>query len=164
MVSLRARAHINAFQSLPLKTKDTPRYLGLSAINSQIFINKYSCLLCTKNFKLYMAYIKLHNNLNYTKGTIYTSCLKEIPDDEMIEHLKEQDVSIFKFLKYINQKLVPSGIVLLNFDKYHLPKINRSALVIRNNNDLLNNYPDLKILINEFRPEFISLQETHILQ
>ena len=65
---------------------------------------------------------KYHENLNYTKGTVYAPYLNNVTDQEIVEELSSQgDTSIYKFTKKDGEKYIPSGVVLLTFDLYHLP-------------------------------------------
>ena len=65
---------------------------------------------------------KYHENLNSSKGTVYAPYLNNVPDSEIIEELSSQGVtSIYKFSKKDGDNYVPSGVILLTFDLYHLP-------------------------------------------
>nr|CAC16870.1 gag [Drosophila melanogaster] len=65
---------------------------------------------------------KLHNTLNFVKGTIYAPCLINIPENEIVEELKSQNVhSVFKFTKMIDGTPKPFGKVLVTFDRFTLP-------------------------------------------
>lgn len=69
--------------------------------------------------------IKLHDSLNYTKGTIYAPYLSDVSDEEIVENLKSQGVvSVYKFQRKLGEdnKLTPTGVVLLTFDKHTLPE------------------------------------------
>lgn len=66
---------------------------------------------------------KLHENLNYIKGTVFAPCLNNIPEKEIINELSSQGVvDVYKYLKQINGQSSPSGVVLLTFDLYNLPE------------------------------------------
>ncbi|XP_043862611.1 uncharacterized protein LOC122756583 [Drosophila santomea] len=65
---------------------------------------------------------KLHNTLNFVKGTIYAPCLINIPENEIVEELKSQNVhSVFKFTKMIDGTPKPFGKILVTFDCFTLP-------------------------------------------
>lgn len=66
---------------------------------------------------------KLHESLNVVKGTIYAPYLNNIPDQEIIDELKTQNVqTIFKFTKLVDGQPKPTGVILVSFDLYYLPK------------------------------------------
>lgn len=66
---------------------------------------------------------ELHSNLNSTKGTIFAPCLNSVSESEIVDNLRDQGVtSVYKFLKFVDGKSMPSGVVLLTFDLYHLPE------------------------------------------
>jgi len=65
---------------------------------------------------------KLHESLNFVKGTIYAPFLVNVPDDEIVKELADQNVhSVFKFSRKVDGKLKPSGVILVTFDLYNLP-------------------------------------------
>ncbi|XP_053967945.1 uncharacterized protein LOC128869418 [Anastrepha ludens] len=65
---------------------------------------------------------KLHEQLNYVKGTIFAPCLNNIPENEIVEELKSHHVvSAYKFTKTVDGVIKPTGVVLLTFDLYNLP-------------------------------------------
>ena len=66
--------------------------------------------------------VKFHVNLNSTKGTIYAPYLINVSEKEIVEELSHQGVtSAYKFQKRDGDKYVPSGVILLTFNLYHLP-------------------------------------------
>lgn len=65
---------------------------------------------------------KLHEQLNFVKGTIFAPCLNNIPEQEIVEELKIHNVvSVYKFTKTVDGIAKPTGVVLLTFDLYNLP-------------------------------------------
>ena len=65
---------------------------------------------------------KYHDSLNCTKGTVFAPYLNNVDEKEIVEELRGQGVtSVYKFMKKIDDKIVPSGVVLLSFDLFHLP-------------------------------------------
>jgi len=75
----------------------------------------------------------LHENLNYCKGTIYAPYLKNVSNEEIIAELKDQGVvDIYKFNSFKERKMLPSEVILVTFDKFHLPeKINISWYLVQ---------------------------------
>ncbi|XP_046810014.1 uncharacterized protein LOC124420598 [Lucilia cuprina] len=66
---------------------------------------------------------KLHEQLNYTKGTVYAPYLKSVPDNEIVSELSSQGVvNVYKYEKLIDGKNIPSGVILLTFDLYTIPE------------------------------------------
>lgn len=66
---------------------------------------------------------KFHENLNFTKGTIYAPYLSKIPDKEIEEELKSQGVvGVYKYEKIIEGRKSPSGVILLTFDLFNPPQ------------------------------------------
>ncbi|XP_050337801.1 myosin-G heavy chain-like [Bactrocera neohumeralis] len=64
----------------------------------------------------------LHASLNQVKGTVYAPFLNNVAEEEIIQELSPQGVvEVYKFKKYIDGKLLPSGVVLLTFNLYNLP-------------------------------------------
>ena len=67
--------------------------------------------------------VRYHENLNATKGTIFAPYLNNIPEQEIVDELSDQGVTgVYKFQKKEGDKFVPSGVVLLTFDLFNLPK------------------------------------------
>lgn len=65
----------------------------------------------------------LHKSLNYVKGTIYAPCLKNVSNEEIVKELKEEGVvDVYKFNKQIEGKSLPSGVMLITFDRYRVPE------------------------------------------
>ncbi|CAD6999005.1 unnamed protein product [Ceratitis capitata] len=66
---------------------------------------------------------KYHDNLNFNKGTVYAPFLNNVSEKEIVSELCSQGVvAVYKFLKNINGKMQPSGVILLTFDLYHIPE------------------------------------------
>jgi len=70
----------------------------------------------------------LHKSLNFCKGTIFAPYLTNVTEEEIIKELKEAGVvGAYKFQKYTEGTKKPNGVILLTFDRYHIPqKINIS--------------------------------------
>ncbi|XP_036344334.1 uncharacterized protein LOC118753527 [Rhagoletis pomonella] len=65
---------------------------------------------------------KLHSTLNHVKGTVYAPCLNNVDEKEIVSELSTQGVvGAYKFLKTVEGKSFPCGVVLLTFDLYNLP-------------------------------------------
>ncbi|XP_053968443.1 uncharacterized protein LOC128869865 [Anastrepha ludens] len=64
-----------------------------------------------------------HKTLNYSKDVIYCNALRGIPQDEILEELKSQNVCLVeKILKKDNNNLIETGLVVLTFDSTTLPE------------------------------------------
>jgi len=64
---------------------------------------------------------KLQNTLNFGKGIIYATCLINIPENEIVEELKSQNVhSVIKFTKKIDGTAKPFGKILVTLDRFTL--------------------------------------------
>ena len=93
----------------------------LLLVNNDITAKKF--LACKELPTLCKINCSYHKSLNFTKGTIYAPYLKYVPDEEIVKELSSQGVvEIYKFNKSIDGKSEPSGVILLTFDKYHLPQ------------------------------------------
>ncbi|XP_017462396.1 PREDICTED: uncharacterized protein LOC108355773, partial [Rhagoletis zephyria] len=56
-------------------------------------------------------------------GTVFAPYLKNLSDEEIKKELAAEGVvDIFKFTRMIENKAVPSGVILLTFDLYRLPE------------------------------------------
>ncbi|XP_037929202.1 uncharacterized protein LOC119663665 [Teleopsis dalmanni] len=65
----------------------------------------------------------LHKQLNTTKGTVYAPYLNKISEEEIVNELSSQGVvECYKFPKMIEGQSHPSGVVLLSFNTFNLPK------------------------------------------
>ena len=65
---------------------------------------------------------KLHESLNFVKGTIYAPCLNNVSEDEILEELEYYNVvQVFKFNRFVDGSQKPSGVLLLTFDAFNLP-------------------------------------------
>uniref|UniRef100_A0A034V434 Nucleic-acid-binding protein from mobile element jockey n=1 Tax=Bactrocera dorsalis TaxID=27457 RepID=A0A034V434_BACDO len=65
---------------------------------------------------------KLHESLNYVKGTVFAPFLNNVAEEEIVKELSSQGVvAAYKFKKTFDGNLHPSGVVLLTFNLYHLP-------------------------------------------
>lgn len=65
---------------------------------------------------------KLHESLNFVKGTVYAPYLNNIPEEEIITELSSQKVTgVYKFVKIHDGTPKPSGVVLLTFELFDLP-------------------------------------------
>ncbi|XP_037816097.1 uncharacterized protein LOC119606601 [Lucilia sericata] len=63
-----------------------------------------------------------HNSLNYVKGVIYSNDLREIPDDEILNELKNQNViKIEKIKRKVNNKIEETGLIIITFGSTTLP-------------------------------------------
>lgn len=92
----------------------------LLLVNNKQTADKF--LLSKELFGLCSIKCKLHQNLNFTKGTIYAPYLNNIPDEEIVSELSDQGVvSIHKFQKIIDNKTTNTGVILITFDLFHLP-------------------------------------------
>ena len=67
--------------------------------------------------------VKLHDQLNSTKGVVFAPCLINVPDKEIITEMQSQGVTdVYKFNKTENGKQRPSGLLLFTFDLLNPPK------------------------------------------
>ncbi|XP_044572115.1 uncharacterized protein LOC123257364 [Drosophila ananassae] len=65
---------------------------------------------------------KLHQALNFVKGTVYAPYLSDIPEKEIVDELKTQKVTkVYKFMKSYDGVSKPSGVILITFELYNLP-------------------------------------------
>lgn len=72
--------------------------------------------------KLCPVTIKLHPNLNLTKGVAYAPFLINIPETEIVSEMKCQKVTdVYKFTKVYDGKRRPTGLMLFSFDLFQLP-------------------------------------------
>ena len=63
-----------------------------------------------------------HSSLNYTKGTIRCKRFIEIPDETLIEEMKEESViDVYKIKRKERGELVCTGTIILTFDRCNLP-------------------------------------------
>lgn len=66
---------------------------------------------------------KYHENLNFSKGTVFAPFLNNVPEEEIVSELSSQGVvAAYKFQRKNNDKMQPTGVVLLTFDLYHIPE------------------------------------------
>lgn len=69
---------------------------------------------------------KLHSSLNSVKGVIYAPCLKKVPEEEIVNEMKNQGViEAYKFTK-VNEDgktRSPTGKIVLTFNLYRLPPV-----------------------------------------
>jgi len=127
------------FPELPEKTKENPKFIIISSKDPKKKISEYSCFavyralniiskeivsisiktknvaekfLKSKNFAgICEIECKLHESLNFVKGTIYAPFFVNVPDDEIVKELADQNVhSVFKFSRKVDGKLKPSGV------------------------------------------------------
>lgn len=67
---------------------------------------------------------KLHDTLNSVKGVIYAPCLINVPEQEIVQEMKEQGVTdVYKFTKPSDdgKSRIPTGKIIVTFDLYRLP-------------------------------------------
>jgi hypothetical protein len=63
-----------------------------------------------------------HQHLNNCKGTIYDRLLINVSEEEIIQNLANQGVvEVFKFKRNLNDKIIPTGLILLTFNLFNLP-------------------------------------------
>ena len=63
-----------------------------------------------------------HSTLNYTKGTIRCKRFIDIPEETLIEEMKEENViDIYKVKRKEQNELVSTGTMILTFDRCTLP-------------------------------------------
>jgi hypothetical protein len=66
--------------------------------------------------------VSYHQHLNNCKGTIYDRYLTNVPEEEIKQNLASQGViEVFKFKRNVENKTIPTGLVLLTFDLFKLP-------------------------------------------
>lgn len=66
---------------------------------------------------------KFHDNLNSVKGTVFAPYLNFLPEEEITKELAAEGVTnVYKFTKKVDDKIVPSGVILLTFDLFRLPE------------------------------------------
>ncbi|XP_055922831.1 uncharacterized protein LOC129953615 [Eupeodes corollae] len=71
--------------------------------------------------------IKLHANLNLSKGIVFAPCLVNVPETEIITELRSQNVTnVYKFTKLVQEKekqiYIPSGLMIFTFDSFQIPE------------------------------------------
>lgn len=65
---------------------------------------------------------KLHEHLNFTKGTIYAPYLNKLPESEIIKELANDGVvDVYKYERMVDGKKEKTGVMLLTFDLYTVP-------------------------------------------
>lgn len=63
-----------------------------------------------------------HRVLNYTKGVIYSNELRNIPENEILEELRSQQVSdVKKIMKKTDNYITETGLIVLTFSSLNLP-------------------------------------------
>ncbi|XP_036320862.1 uncharacterized protein LOC118735299 isoform X1 [Rhagoletis pomonella] len=63
-----------------------------------------------------------HDNLNCVKGTVYVPFLNNVPENEIVDGLKEYNVTnLYKFQRITEGVSKPTGVILISFDNYFLP-------------------------------------------
>ncbi|XP_055909036.1 uncharacterized protein LOC129943813 [Eupeodes corollae] len=69
------------------------------------------------------ADIKLHANLNHSKGIAYAPCLINVTETEIVSELKAQNITdVYKFTKINPEgKRVPTGLMIFTFDMFKIP-------------------------------------------
>ncbi|XP_059226625.1 uncharacterized protein LOC131998380 [Stomoxys calcitrans] len=66
--------------------------------------------------------VKEHNSLNYSKGVIYCNDLRGIPENEILNELKKQNVTeVQKILKKNEDSLIETGLIIITFSLPNLP-------------------------------------------
>lgn len=94
-----------------------------------------SILILAKNIKIAEKFMKItnianicpvqvkyHDHLNASKGLVYAPCLKNIPETEIVAEMRSQNVTeVYKFNKKVEDKFIPSGLMLFTFDLYQPP-------------------------------------------
>lgn len=66
--------------------------------------------------------VSTHSSLNYTRGVIYSNDLRNIPEEEILQELKDQHVTeVKKILKKFDGTLKETGLIILTFDSTTLP-------------------------------------------
>ncbi|XP_055914587.1 uncharacterized protein LOC129947870 [Eupeodes corollae] len=72
--------------------------------------------------------IKLHSNLNLSKGIAYAPCLINVSESEIISELKSQYVTdVYKFNKTMTndkgkEETKPTGLMIFSFDLFKIPE------------------------------------------
>lgn len=66
---------------------------------------------------------KLHEHLNFTKGTIFAPYLIKVPEKEIISELTDKGVvDVYKYERSIEGKKEKTGVMLVTFDLYTVPE------------------------------------------
>ncbi|XP_053960363.1 uncharacterized protein LOC128864629 [Anastrepha ludens] len=82
--------------------------------------NKLTTLTALSN--TIIVEITPHKTLNYSKGVIYCNELRSIPESEILDELKPQNVcEVKKILKKVNNDLIETGLIILTFATTTLP-------------------------------------------
>ncbi|XP_055913736.1 uncharacterized protein LOC129947256 [Eupeodes corollae] len=66
--------------------------------------------------------VKYHDRLNSSKGIVFAPFLINVPENEIVSEMSTQGViEVFKFMKNIEGKQRPTGLMLFTFDLYQAP-------------------------------------------
>lgn len=77
--------------------------------------------LCSLNHDIEIEMTE-HNSLNFVRGVIYSNDLREIPEEEIQNELKRQNIcKVNKIMRKVNNELKETGLIIVTFGSTTLP-------------------------------------------
>lgn len=95
---------------------------GTILIKTKTFLQARNLIQLTSLTESIIVEVCEHQSLNYVRGVVYSNDLRNIPEEEILNELKNQNVyKVNKILRKTNNELQETGLIIITFASTSLP-------------------------------------------